>query len=126
MDNKKILIITLVVLVALIFYSNSQGSLIKTSSNNLQGTESLDSSVSLSSINNLHEVTLSIEGMYCLSCAYGVEGQIKELDGIVSAKVSTITSEGIIVYDADKVSAEEIAGASTVYPATVKEDIKIS
>lgn len=77
-------------------------------------------------IENLHETSLAIDGMYCEACAYGVEAQIKELDGIVSADVDHKTASGVVRYDADKVSAEDIAKASTVYIATVSEDKRVS
>ena len=63
--------------------------------------------------------------MYCESCAYGVAAQIRELEGVVNAEVDYKTASGIVRYDANKVSAEEIAKTSTVYPATIKEDKKI-
>lgn len=71
---------------------------------------------------NLHEVQLSIEGMYCGSCAYGVESQIESLDGVVSADINFRDGGGKVLYDADKVSVGEIAAASTVYPASVVSD----
>lgn len=71
---------------------------------------------------NLHEVELAIENMYCEACAYGVRAQLEELDGVVEAKIDYKSASGVVRYDADKVSAETIAAASTAYPASVVED----
>jgi len=70
-------------------------------------------------VNNLQEATLAIEGMTCVSCARGVEYELKQVEGVVSAKVSYKSGKGTVSYDASKVDAETIAQASSVYPATV-------
>ena len=82
-------------------------------------------SVIAQDIENLHETSLAIEGMYCQSCAYGVKAQLEELDGVVNADINYKTSSGIVQYDADKIDAETIAAASTVYPCRVVGDKKI-
>lgn len=76
-------------------------------------------------VTNLHEATLDIKDMYCGSCALGVEYQLKQVDGVVDARVSYTEAKGYIKYDADKVDAETVALASDVYPAKVIEDKKI-
>jgi copper chaperone CopZ len=74
-------------------------------------------------VENLREVSLFIEGMYCDACALGVEAQIEELDGVINAKVNAFEGSGVVRYDANKVDAETIAEASTVYPASVVSDV---
>lgn len=64
---------------------------------------------------------LEIEGMTCPSCAMGVEYQLKEVDGVIKSDVDYKRGTAIVFYDESKVSPDEIASASTVYPATVKE-----
>ena len=71
---------------------------------------------------NIHEATLQVKGMYCASCAMGVEAQLKRVEGVIDADVSYKTGKCTVRYDADKVSAETIAQASTVYPANVVGD----
>lgn len=68
---------------------------------------------------NLYQAVLRFEGMSCPSCASGVGYQLRELEGVVSVEVDFGSGEGIIVFDADKITAEKIAAASDVYPATV-------
>lgn len=77
-------------------------------------------------IENLHKVNLDIEDMYCDACALGVRAQIEELEGVVSADINAWTASGVVLYDADKVDAQTIADASTVYPATVINDEKLN
>lgn len=125
MDYKKLIILFLVIVIALAFYLNSTK---ETASQSLEAPNGIIKSEqidTLSSIDNLHEVNLDIKGMSCVSCAYGVESQIKELDGVVSAKINYKTSTGIVIYDADKVNAETIAKASTAYQATVDTDRRL-
>lgn len=73
-------------------------------------------------VKNLHETNLAIENMYCEACAYGVKAQLEELEGVVNADIDYKTASGVVLYDADKVNAETIAAASTVYPANVLRD----
>ena len=71
---------------------------------------------------NVRQATLQVEDMTCTSCALGVEYQLKQVDGVLDAKINYEEGKGYVKYDADKVSAETIAQASDVYPAKVIED----
>jgi len=71
-------------------------------------------------VSNLQYATLEIKEMTCVSCALGVEYQFKQLDGVVDAVVSYETGIAEVSYDPDKITPEEIAQASDVYPASVK------
>ena len=82
--------------------------------------------ISEENIKNLYKVNLDIKNMYCEACAYGVKAQIQELNGVVSANIDYREANGVVIYDADKVDAQTIADASTVYPATVVNDEKIT
>lgn len=73
-------------------------------------------------VENLHETSLAIEGMYCDACAYGVKAQIEELEGVVKADINAWEASGVVIYDADKVDPNTIAAASTVYLASVVSD----
>jgi len=97
-----------IVLVGVIFVLNSNP--ISGNAVNLDGSE------------NLRECNLAIKDMYCDACAYGVKAQIEELSGVVSADINYKDASGVVIYDANKVDAETIAAASTVYPASVVSD----
>jgi len=71
---------------------------------------------------NVRQTTLAIEDMTCPSCALGVEYQLKQLDGVYNAEIKYPEGAGVVVYDPSKLSAEEIAAESTIYPATVASD----
>lgn len=73
---------------------------------------------------NLKTANLEIEGMTCQSCALGVEYELKQVDGVVDAKVNYQDGTGNVTFDPAKVDAETIAKASTVYPAKVVSDGK--
>ncbi len=71
---------------------------------------------------DVRQTTLAIKDMTCPSCALGVEYQLKELDGVYDAEIKYPEGTGIIIYDSSKLSAEEIAAASTIYTAAVASD----
>ena len=70
----------------------------------------------------VRQTTLAIKDMTCPSCALGVEYELKQLDGVYDAKINYPAGTGQVIYDTSKLSAEEIAAASTIYPATVASD----
>ena len=81
--------------------------------------------INLEDVKNLHEVNFAIEGMYCDACGYAVKAQFEAVEGVVNAKVNAIEASGIVQYDADKVTPEIIAKASTANPATIIKDKSI-
>ena len=109
MDKKMMIGIVVLILLVFVFLS----------ANNKEVT---GKTVIEQDVKNLHETSLAIENMYCEACAYGVKAQIEELDGVVNADINYKTASGVVLYDADRVDAETIAAASTVYPANVLRD----
>jgi len=87
-----------------------------------QGNTSQESALELGEVSNLHKATLQVEGMTCTSCALGIEYQLKNVEGVVAASVNYAKGTGFIIYNPGKVTAEEAAAASDVYPAYVIED----
>jgi copper chaperone CopZ len=60
---------------------------------------------------NLEEeqtLELDISGMHCAGCAAGIEGTLKNLEGIKSASVNFATSKGIFIFNPAKISKEKI------------------
>jgi len=78
-----------------------------------------------SGVMNLHEAELKVEGMTCISCAMGVEYQLKQVDGVVDCNIDYATGKGTVKYDADKVDAATIVKASDVFPTIVVSDVAI-
>lgn len=68
---------------------------------------------------NLETVNLQFEGMDCPSCALGVEYELKQVNGVVDARVKYPEGTGTVTFDSAVVDAETIAEASTAYPAKV-------
>ncbi|XP_048454093.1 copper-transporting ATPase 2 [Rhincodon typus] len=52
-----------------------------------------------SAICNLATVVLQVEGMHCKSCVANIEGNIRELPGVQSIKVSLERKNAIVTYD---------------------------
>lgn len=89
-------------------------------------TNKVNSPITEDVSNNIHETTLAVEGMTCTSCALGVEYQLKQVEGVIDAKISYKEKGGYVKYDANKVNAQTIAQASDVYPVKVLSDKKVS
>lgn len=68
---------------------------------------------------NLETANLQIEGMTCQSCALGVEYELKQVNGVVDAKINYQDGTGTIIFDPAVIDAETIAKSSTVYHAKV-------
>jgi P-type Cu+ transporter len=61
----------------------------------------------------INEVTLSIGGMSCASCASSVEEAVQELDGVLSASVNLATEKLTVRYDPQKVRVHQMKKAIT-------------
>lgn len=60
---------------------------------------------------NLHILSLKVNGMTCASCAYGIQSILESLDGVVKAKVNYPEGTASVIYDADKITKEEMANS---------------
>lgn len=73
----------------------------------------------------LHKAELSIEGMWCASCATGAEYSLKEIEGVKDASVGftdNLDGEGWVVYERSKVTDAQIIKAVEPYQATIVSD----
>lgn len=68
-------------------------------------------------------VTLSVEGMTCVSCPYVVEQSLKRVDGVVEARASMETDTAEVTFDDDRVGVEALtsATANAGFPSSVLE-----
>jgi len=53
-------------------------------------------------------VELKLPGLFCSGCAYSAQTALKGVDGVVDAKVSYDSKSGIIVYDPNIVTPQEL------------------
>lgn len=53
-------------------------------------------------------VTLKINGMHCTSCSLSIDGELEDLDGVISATTSYAKSETKIEYDSSQVGLDKI------------------
>ena len=56
----------------------------------------------------MDEITLKINGMHCSGCSQRLEKALKNTDGIENAIVDFDSREAKVIYDACKVSTEDI------------------
>lgn len=57
------------------------------------------------------EVTVSINGMHCTSCAMSIDGALEDIDGVLSAETSYAKAQVTITYDEEKVTQAEMIKA---------------
>lgn len=70
----------------------------------------------------IHQLTLQVDGMYCPSCPGAVEHQLESVPGVVDASVS-FPDRGVVLYDAAKVTKEAVAQAvRSPYSAQIIKD----
>lgn len=60
---------------------------------------------------NLSSIVLPVEGMTCLSCETSVEGALKDLPGVTSAKASAKSQNVLIEYEPGRVTFDQMVEA---------------
>ena len=65
-------------------------------------------------------VKISIDGMHCTSCSMNIDGELEDLDGVVSSTTSYAKSQSIVDFDPQKVSQKEIETEITKLGYTIK------
>jgi protein-disulfide isomerase/copper chaperone CopZ len=56
----------------------------------------------------MKKVKFQIEGMHCNSCAILIEEKLKNLPGVIQAKINHVSGIGAIVYDENRIERTEI------------------
>lgn len=53
-------------------------------------------------------VEIKIDGMHCTSCSMNVDGELEDLDGVISASTSYAKSKSVVEFDPKKVDQDKI------------------
>jgi len=112
--KKALIVVIIVIVVGLIVFSVAREQGIQ--------KERSEIKIKVSKLNrqtNLQQATLEISGMFCVSCATGIEYALKEKEGVVSADVDYDSKIGRVVYDPSKISQKEIITAVKPYTAVI-------
>lgn len=56
----------------------------------------------------MEDIILKINGMHCTGCSQRLEKVLKNTDGVEDASVDLDSAEAKVIYDAEKISLEEI------------------
>ena len=56
---------------------------------------------------DLREITLSIDGISCAACAWLIEHQLLQMDGVIQIRVNTATSRAVLRWDPNKLRLSE-------------------
>ena len=119
---KNIIVATIIVIIAgLIGFFIVTKSTDQTA-NKLELGETKANYLETNQIANLRQAVLKIDGMFCVSCATGAEYALKEKVGVIDASVDYDSESGNVVYDASKISKDEIIQAIKPYTAVITED----
>lgn len=54
------------------------------------------------------KLSLKIDGMHCTSCSLNINGELEDLDGVISADTSYAKSRVDVEYDSAKVDKDKI------------------
>lgn len=57
---------------------------------------------------NTQQITLSLSGMHCSSCAVNIDLSLEDLDGVVNSKTNYARSIAVIDFDPKKADLEKI------------------
>ncbi|MBI4833865.1 MAG: cation-translocating P-type ATPase [Planctomycetes bacterium] len=68
-------------------------------------------------------ITMSVEGMHCPSCAANIERSIEHLSGVVKASVNFASSEVAVQYDPQRVDMDQIKKAVAKPGYKVRESV---
>jgi copper chaperone CopZ len=56
-------------------------------------------------------VKFKIDGMHCTSCSMNIDGELEDIDGVISVSTSYAKAETKVVFNQDKVSVEDLKKA---------------
>lgn len=76
-------------------------------------------------LEELRQVSLSIDGMTCGSCSFGLEYALKLKKGVVDAKISLkydLSGAGEVIYDPKLITKEDITKSAEPYTAVIVSD----
>jgi len=108
MKNLKISI----VLVGLLFVLNSCNKKTDVKEMKTEITLATNDESDNNQIENLQKISLEIEGMTCeIGCARTIQSKLSKKDGVKSAKVSFEDKEGVIEFDANKITKSQVIEA---------------
>ena len=65
--------------------------------------------------------TINISGMHCASCALTIEKSLKQVPGVISAKVNFMLQKAIVEYDEAKTGPKELKKAVESVGYTVEK-----
>lgn len=71
-----------------------------------------------------YKLLLKINGMTCSGCAYGIQYQLEQLEGVIEAKVSFSKGTGEVIYDSNKITKEQIVNSEVFINPYSAEIIK--
>jgi copper chaperone CopZ len=79
----------------------------------------------------LRKVELSIEGLWCESCVYGIKSLMQKAPGIESVEIQITdliaqTGKGEITYNPTQITKEEIAKLTEPYPSRIVKDFPVN
>ena len=95
--------------------------------------EEIDSTEQKAVAEDLHQVKVAIKGMTCeIGCARLIQSKLYKADGISYAKISFADSSGVISFDQNRISEDEIkqiierTAGGDIYSVASIEEVELS
>lgn len=76
-------------------------------------------------LEELRQASLSIDGMWCASCSYGIQYALKSKEGVVDAKIGfgkDFEGIGEVIYHPDLISKDDIVKSAEPYTMVIVSD----
>lgn len=67
-------------------------------------------------------ISFKIDGMHCTSCSMNIDGELEDLDGVISAQTSYAHQRSKIQFDPDRVSTQQLKERITELGYIAKEE----
>lgn len=58
----------------------------------------------------MQTVKLNIFGMHCTSCAFNIDGELEDTEGVKESKTNYAKQQTEVTFDPDKISPDKIIG----------------
>jgi len=56
----------------------------------------------------MKKVTLQLKGMHCTSCAWDIDGNLEDMDGVKEAKTNYAKQQTEVTFDPKKITLEKM------------------
>lgn len=56
----------------------------------------------------MKKITLQLEGMHCTSCAFNIDGELEDTEGVIESKTNYAKQRAEVKFDSEKINPNTI------------------